>query len=240
MGSFFAGIKAGTLGGTVYLGGFALFNVFLLYALKADALAVISQNFSQSCLPATPGTSVEDCFNSVVAVYIPLIAFIGFFIALLYAGLFGRFYERIPGRTPFFKGETMAVVVGLNLLVIGLTGFAFDFVARVSLGVFFFAWTVVYGYLLGRLYRKYTRLVRFESQDPTSIRILVGSRDYTGKEVTLAHTSTHQIRAEVADDASFKEWTVSGGITVDDARSFETAMEIGGDGLLKAQGGKKH
>ncbi|MDA4125004.1 MAG: hypothetical protein OK438_06110 [Thaumarchaeota archaeon] len=240
MGSFFAGIKAGTLAGTVYLGGFALFNVLLLFALKADALAIISQNFSQSCLPATPGTSVEDCFDSVVAVYIPLIAVIGFFVALLYAGLFGRFYERIPGRTQLFKGEVIAVVVGLSLLFIGLTGFAFDYIARVSLGVFFFVWTVLYGYFLARLYRKYTRLVRFESQDPTSIRVLVGRKDYTGKAVTLAHTSTHQIRAEVADDASFKEWTVSGGITVDDARSFETAMEIGGDGLLKVQGGKKY
>lgn len=238
MGSFFAGIKAGTLGGTVYLGGFALFNVLLLYALKSDVIAFISQNFSLACAPST--TSVEECFSLVVAVYIPLIAFVGFFVALLYAGLFGRFYERIPGRTPIFKGETIAVVVGLNLLVIGLTGFAFDLAARVSLGVFFFAWTAVYGYVLGRLYRKYTRLVRFESQDPASIRILVGHRDYTGKAVTLAHTSTHQIRADVADDASFKEWTVSGGVTVDDARSFETAMEVGGDGLLKAQGGKKY
>jgi hypothetical protein len=242
LGSFFAGIKAGTLGGILYLGGLALFNVFLLYALKQDVLTVIHNNYSQVCTQTATvnSTSIDDCFYSVVAVYVPFIAFLGFFVSLLYAGIFGRYFDRMPGKGPVFKGETLAAIVGVNLLLFNLTGVYFDVPARLGLGAFFFVWTVVYGYAVGKLYKKYTRVVRFESVDPASVRIFVGGRDYTGKAVSLAHTSTHQIRADVADDASFKEWTISGGITVDDPRSYETAMEVNGDGLLKAQSAKKY
>ncbi len=248
MGSFFAGIKAGTLGGVAYLGGLALFNVFLLYALKADVLNVIAQNPSQICTTGgtTNSVSVEQCFSLVVAFYVPFTAFVGFLISLVFAGVFGQKYDRFPGRRSIIKGMGMAAIVGIIFLSspywlgLNLVGFFFDYKSTVLVSVFFFLWTILYGYVLGRLYRRYTRIVRFESLHPASVRVLVGGRDYTGKEVTLAHTSTHQVRAEVAGDASFKEWTVSGGITVDDPRSFETAFEVSGDGLLKAQASKKY
>jgi hypothetical protein len=99
---------------------------------------------------------------------------------------------------------------------------------------------LVFGYVLGRLYRRYTRLVKFLSLDEGSLRILLDGRDYTGKARTLAVTSTHKVRAEVADDASFKEWEGEGGITIDDPRSFETTIEITGDGALKAVVAKKY
>ncbi len=248
MGSFFAGIKAGTLGGVFYLGGLAIFNILLLYALKADVLNVIAQYPSQVCTSggATNSTSVEECFSLVVAFYIPFTAFVGFLVSLVFAGVFGRAYDSIPGRGSSMKGLGMAAIVGISFfsspywLGLNLVGFFFEYESALLVTTFFFFWTIVYGYILGRLYRRYTRLVRFESQDPDSVRVMVGGRDLTGKEVTLAHTSTHQVRAEAADDASFKEWTVSGGIAVDDPRSFETAFEVNGDGLLKAHSGKKY
>ena len=112
MGSFFAGVKAGTLAGIVYIGSLALFNVALLYLFKADVLGIINQSYSQVCAPVATNSSVniEDCFSSVVVVYIPFIAFLGYFVTLAYSAIFGRFYEHIPGGRPWAKGLTFAVI----------------------------------------------------------------------------------------------------------------------------------
>jgi hypothetical protein len=245
LGSFFAGIKAGTLGGILYAGGLALFNVALLYALKPEVLSAIYQSYSQYCTPLSgvaanaSATSLEDCFSLVVSVDVPFVAFVGFLISLLYAGIFGRFYEAFPGKGPTLKGETAAAIVAFNLIFFGFSGFLFDAEAAAATGVFLLAWTLAYGYTLGRLYRRYTRLVTFESQDEESLRVIVDGRDYTGKSLTLAATSSHKVRAEGTDGSSFREWSTSGGITLEDPRSFETVMEVNGDGLLKAQASKK-
>ncbi len=242
MGSFFAGIKAGTLGGALYVGGLAVFNVLLLYALKADVFAAISQSYPQVCTssPAPGNASLEDCFSLLLAVDVPFVAFIGFLITLLYTGIFGLWYERLPGRGPLAKGETIAAIVGFNLVLFGYSGFYFDYRSGIATGIFVLAWTLLFGYLVGRLYRKYTRLVKFQSQDEELLRILVDGRDFTGKSRTFATTSTHKVRAEVADDSSFIEWQVGGGISVEDPRSFETAMEVNGEGILTAKVGKKY
>lgn len=245
MGSFFAGIKSGTLSGIVYLGGLALFNVFVLYVFKAETLGALTQSYSQFCTGTSPINSTitgspEDCFASVVTVLVPTAAFLGFFVALLYAGILGRYYESFPGRHPVLRGETMAVIVGVNLLVFGLSGDYFTYNTGVAMNVFFIAWTVLFGFLLGRLYKRYTRLVSFESEDRNLLKILVDGRDQTGKSLTFALTSNHRLKAEVADDASFKEWEPVGGIKLEDPRSFETVMEIEGDGTLKGKVGGKY
>ncbi|MDE1853542.1 MAG: hypothetical protein KGI38_07330 [Thaumarchaeota archaeon] len=243
MGSFFAGIKAGTLSGVLYVGGTAIFNVTLLYAMKPSVLSYIQTSYSTVCPPvaATNMTgSVEDCFASVVAVDVPYIAFVAFFVVLTYAGVFGMFYDSLPSRSHIWKGETMGAVIAANLLFFGLSGFYFDSESAAASGLFLAGWTAVFGYVLGRLYRKYTRMVSFESGDPTLLKILVDGRDFTGKARTFALTSNHKIRAEVADDASFREWEPSGGVTMEDARSFDTVMEVNGEGALKGVVGKKY
>ncbi len=241
MGSFFAGVKAGTLAGLVYLGGIAAFNVAILYALKGDVLSQIRASYSAVCggIP-TESASLQSCFNSVVAIYVPFIAFIGFFVALVYSAIFGRFYEAFPGGRFWMKGETLAAVVGISLLYFGLSGIYFDYASKVAGTAFFVVWTLTYGLLMGKLYSRYTRVVRFESQDPSLLKISVDGRDFTGKVRTFSLKSVHVLRAEVSEDASFKEWTVSGGVTVEDQRSFETEMDVNGDGLLKAQVSKKY
>jgi hypothetical protein len=242
LGSFFAGVKAGTLAGLLYLGGLAAFSVFLLYALKPDVLTAISQQYPNICtqVATVNSSSIEDCFSSVVAVYVPFDAFVGFFIALFYSGLFGFYYESFPGNGRWLKGETLAAVVGVNLVLLGLSGFYFDLESSVATVAFFLAWTFIFGYVVGSLHSKYTRTVRFESQDPESLRIFVDRRDFTGKARTFALTSSHKLRAEVADDASFKEWECTGAVAIEDARSFETVMEVNGDGVLRANVTKKY
>ncbi|MDA4120860.1 MAG: hypothetical protein OK404_00455 [Thaumarchaeota archaeon] len=237
MGSFFAGVKAGTLGGILYVGGLALFNVFLLFAFKGSVLNAISHSYSQVCPAAPPvnsTSSLEGCFQLVVAVDVPYVAFIAFFLTLLYSGIFGLWYEWFPTKSPTAKGEVIAGVIGLNLVFFGFSGFYFDFASSVASGAFLVAWTIFFGYLVGRLYRRYTRIVEFESPGKNLLRILVDGRDFTGKARTLAFTSTHKVRAEAAEGASFKEWVTAGGVKVDDPRSFETTIEITGDGSLKA------
>ena len=243
MGSFFAGIKAGTLGGILYVGGMAAFNVGLLYADKPAVLNLISQSFSSICAQASgaaTSTAVQQCFDSVVSVDVPYIAFVAFFISLIYAGLFGMFFDSLPAKAATWKGETFAGIIGVNLVFFGFSGFYFDTNSAAATSAFVIAWTILFGYVLGRLYRKYTRLVEISSQDEKLLRVMVDGRDYTGKAKTFATTSSHKVRADVADDASFKEWEASGGISLEDSRSFETVMEVNGEGALKGLVGPKY
>lgn len=239
MGSGFAGVKAGVIAGVVYIGSIALFNVLLLYILKQDVLKVISQQYPHLCppVPATNSTGVEDCFSSVVVGYIPVLAFLGFFVSLLYAWFFGRLYEYFPAKGARAKGLMIALVVLLNLVFFGLTGVPFEQLAAIAITVFVVVATVGYGVLIGSLYRRYTKLVDFGNPGGV-LKIMVDGRDFTGKSRTFATKSVHEIRAESTGGKSFKEWVVSGGVTVEDKRSFETTMEVNGDGILKADWGK--
>jgi len=239
MGSFFAGIKAGTLGGIFYIGGLAAFNAALLYAFKDAAMNLIYQNYPTIC-PTINSTSIEACFSSVVEVYIPYTAFLGFFVSLFFAALFGWSYESFPGKSSLVKGEVVAVLVALGLVLGDLYGVILGPLATALLVAFFVIWTGLYGFIMGRLYVRYTRTVRFESSDVKLVKVMVDGKDYTGRTRTFAHTSTHEVRAEVDEGASFKGWDVSGGVMVEDPRSFETLMEVNGDGLLKAQGARKY
>ena len=241
MGSFFAGIKAGTLGGALYVGGIAVFNVILLYALKGTVLSAISQAYPQAC-PMVPNVngSAEDCFSSVVAVDVPFIAFVAFFIALAYSGVFGLYYDSLPNRGPTARGVIFGGIVGVNLVFFGFSGYVFDSSSAAATMVLMVIWTPVFGYLLGRLYTKYTRKVAFSSQDLELLKVMVDRRDCTGKTRTFATTSSHKVRAEVSDDASFKEWGATGGITLEDPRSFETVMEVNGNGTLTGKVGRKY
>ena len=240
MGSFFAGVKAGTLGGIVYVGGLAVFNALLLIGLKHEVLGYPS--FYQMCSPGAQGnvTALNQCFSVVLEIYVPFIAFIGYFIALFFTAFFGLWYERIPGRGPVGKGEIMAGVIGIALVYSGFYGFSFNFDSEAATGAFLVAWTIFFGYVIGVLYKRYTRSVAFQTPDPSLLKILVDGKDFTGKTRTFATTSSHKVRAELADDASFKEWEVSGGVNLEDARSFDTIMEVNGDGLLKGKVGKKY
>jgi len=233
LGSFFAGIKAGTLAGIVYVGGIAIFNVVLLYALQPSALNAISTTFPQLCpLPGNSTASASSCFQSVLAVDVPFNAFVAFFIALGYSGVFGLYYDSLPSRGPMVRGLIFAAIIGANLVFFGFSGYVFDTESAAATAVMMLLWTPFLGYLLGTLYKKYTRLVEFSSPDTNLLRVYVDGRDATGRARTFATTSNHRLRAEAAEDASFKEWEASAGITLDDSRSFETTMEVGADGKV--------
>lgn len=242
MGSFFAGVKAGTLAGVLYIGGLVLFNVALLFAFKADALSVISKNYTGICPPVAAAnmTSADDCFGWVVSIFPEYLGFAGFFVTLGFSGLFGVYYDSLTGRGPVPKGETAAILVGLSLVLLGIAGVSFTPFVSAALGTFLVAWTFVFGVALGRLYARYTRKVRLEGPAKGEASIMVDGKDFTGRTRTFAVKSVHQLRAEVGGGMSFRGWTVSGGVSVEDQKSFETEMEVNGDGLLKLEVSDKY
>jgi len=237
-----AGLKAGVVAGLIYIGALVLANLAILYLLRQDILNYITNNFSLVCtaVNSVNSTSVQDCFNSLAPVYLPFIAFVGFFLVLGYSALFGRVYDSLPGQGPYFKGLLIAPLVAISIVFFQLLGFTFELSATAALAIVLVAATVAYGLLMGRFYKRYTRVIQFVSEDDSALRIIVGRSDLTGKTMTLAANSVHNIEAKVGDDSSFKGWSVSGGVAVEDTKSFETTMEVKGDGLLKGQVGKKY
>jgi len=247
MGSFFAGIKAGTLGGILFVAGLAAFNVILLYALKPDVLLAINQSNPAAC-PTVPNVngSVQDCFDLVVSVSVPFSSFVSIFVVLIISGLFGLYYDSLPGRSATIKGLFFgAILVFCMIFVVPLLFglgliYAFNLSSGVATAAFLLCWTPLFGYLLGRLYKKYTRSVEFSSQDPGLLKVVVDGRDSTGREKTFAATSNHKLRADIVEGASFREWEATDGIALEDSRSFETTMEINGDGKIVGKVGPKY
>jgi len=237
-----AGLKAGVIAGIAYIGTLIVANLAVLYLSKPEILQYITNNFAQVCSPVSSvnATTIEDCFDSLAPVYLPFIAFLGFFVTLVYSAVFGRLYDRLPLRSPSFKGLLLAPLAAISLVYLQLIGFTYELFATEALVLVLLISTVAYGVILGRFYRRYTRVVQFVSEDDSALRIVVGRSDLTGKTTTMAANSSHNIEAKVAEDSSFKGWSVSGGVTVEDARSFETTMEVSGDGLLKGQVAKKY
>ena len=247
MGSFFAGIKAGTLGGILYVAGLAAFNVILLYALKGDVLTAINQSNPVAC-PLVPNVngSAQDCFDLVVSVSVPFISFVSIFVVLFISGLFGLYYDSLPGRSTTIRGLFFGAIVVFCMVIVvplffglGLI-YAFNMQSDIASAVFLTCWTAVFGYLLGRLYKKYTRTVEFSSEDPSLLKVVVDGKDSTGREKTFATTSNHKLRAEIAEGASFREWEATGGVALEDTRSFETTMEVNGNGKILGRVGAKY
>jgi hypothetical protein len=234
LGSAFAGVKAGILAGIIFSGSIGLFNVILLYLLKADVLKFTSGN---GCAGIVAGGSVptpEECFTLVLTIYVPFFMFLIFIISLFFAASYGRFLEYIPGQGYRTKSTSIALILLILLLVLGLGGISFELVARISILVFNLFMAVVYGFVLGSLYKRYTRLVEFVSPDPSSLVIRVDGKNFTGKTRTFSLRSSHAVKAVTSGEKSFKEWAASGGVVIEDSKSFETSIEINGDGMLKA------
>ena len=218
----------------------AAFNVLLLYALQSSVITAVNRSYPVQC-PLIPNVngSARDCFSALVSYDVPFLAFVAFFITLLYTGIFGIYYDSLRINSTA-KGLMVGAIIAVNLVFFGYSGYIFNLESAASSTIFLVGWTAVFGYVLARFYRKYTSPVRFESQDPGLLRIVVDGREQTGRERTFALTSNHRLRAVVSEDASFKEWVPSGRITLEDSRSFDTTMEVNGEGAITGVVGRKY
>jgi FlaA1/EpsC-like NDP-sugar epimerase len=230
MGSLLGGLKAGVVSGIIYVSSLALVNLAALYLYKNEAISLIEKNFASQCMSIT----AEGCFLSVIQVYLPVNMFVNYMLLLFYSSIYGRLYEYIPGREYYSKGVTISLILLLNLAFFGSVITQFTFYGRLIVLFAAILLTIILGFLLGKFYRRYTRLVEFQSSDPEHIRVFVDGRDVTGKKLTLSVRSTHRARAE--GKIPFKSWVVTGGVSVDDPRSYETFFEVNGDGILRVNG----
>lgn len=235
MGSAFAAVKAGILGGIFYAGITGSFNLFVVFIFKNSALSVLSK--FQECSGITVGGPVStpnECFSALIAVLVPYSVFIIFVVSLVFSSAFGIFFESLPGRSYATRASIVAFIMIILLLYTGFEGISFDTQQRVMIATFDFIMAYLYATILGSLYKRYTRVVEFSSQNPELLRIILGRRDVTGKTRTVAANSSVKVRASPLGNAAFKEWSYSGGVTLEDSKSFETVMRVAGDGMLKA------
>lgn len=235
MGSAFAAVKAGILGGIFYAGITGSFNLFVVFIFKNSSLSVLSE--LQECSGITVGGPVStpnECFSAYIPVFVPYSVFIIFLVSLVFSSAFGIFFESLPGRSYATRASIVAFIMIILLLYTGLDGISFDTQQRVMIATFNFIMAYLYATILGSLYKRYTRVVEFSSQDPELLRIILGRRDVTGKTRTVAANSSVKVRASPLGNAAFKEWSYSGGVTLEDSKSFETVMRVAGDGMLKA------
>jgi len=232
-GSSLAGAKAGILGGIFFAAAAGLFNIALLETFSGSVLQVLQAN--QFCSGAPGAASPQECFSTLLTADIPsLVMFPIAVFGIIFGGLYGMYYEFLPGHGYRTKAVAIGMLMLVFIVVFGVAGSTtttdqtqlaimrgFDTVAMLT-----------YAVIIAHFYRKYTRVVEFESPNPEKLKITVNGKDYTGKAKTLALHSTHTVRAP-SESGAFKGWLVSGGVSVLDPKSFETTMRVDGDGLLK-------
>jgi hypothetical protein len=228
LGASLAGAKAGILGGIFFGAAAGLFNVVILEAFSKSVL----QYFSTNAL-CSGTVAAQDCFSTLLTADIPSLVIFPIAVAgILFGGFFGVFFEHLPGTGYRIRAVAIGMGLLIFLLFFGLAGLTIDQTEKTLMDVFDVVAMLGYTLIIAHFYRKYTREVKFESPNPKKLKILVEGKDLTSKVRTFSLHSTHTVRAP-SESGAFKEWLVSGGVSVLDAKSFETSMRVDGDGLLK-------
>jgi hypothetical protein len=234
VGSALAGAKAGAFASLYFAGSISLFNILLLFSFKNQALSYLATNF-QSCSnngPATVAGTAEYCFSNLIFPGVPLYDFArSVVVALLFAVAMGLYFDYLPGPTYIRRTLLVALIMLVAMLFLDLFGIVTSQLQEVLMITFEGVAAVVYALIMARLYRSFTREVEFQTI-PSSGKVVVDSRDLTGKRKTFMVNSEHKVKA-AGELKTFKGWLVSGGVTVKEPKQPETSILIGGDGLLK-------
>ena len=229
-GSSLAGAKAGILGGIFFAAAAGLFNAAVLEAFSSSVLANFATN--SNCIPPA-GVSPADCFSTLLQADIPsLVVFpIGVF-GILFGALYGLYYEWLPGHGYRIRAVGIGMAMLIAMLLLRVAGLTTDPNQKAIMDAFDTLSMLIYALIISHFFRKYTREVEFDSPDPERLKITVDGKNFTGKTKALSLHSTHTVRAP-SESGAFHLWLVSGGVTVLDAKSFETTIRVDGDGLLK-------
>jgi hypothetical protein len=229
LGSGLAGAKAGILGGIFLGAAIGISNILLLEAFSSDVLQFLAGNAALCPATATP----QDCLSTTLLFSIP--TFVMFPVAVfgvIFGSLFGLYFEYLPGVGYRMRGLSMGLGLLVFILFFGVGGETIPGTTKAVMSALDLLLVVAYTLIISRFYRKFTREVAFQSARPKDLKVLVDERNSTGKTKTFALNSTHKVKAD-DDGKGFKEWLVSGGVSVDDPKSFETTFKVEGDGLLK-------
>ena len=227
MGSAIAGAKAGTIASLYFAGSISLFNLLLLLAFKNQALSYLDQNFS-TC----SGATAESCYNAWIFLGVPFDDFTRIaVIALLFAIAIGVYFDYIPGTNYTRKTLIPTLIMLVAMLFLNLFGIVtsqLELVLMISFEVFA---AILYAVVMARLYRRFTREVEFQTVPPSG-KVVVDSRNLTGKKRTFSVNSSHKVEA-AGELKTFKGWLVSGGVSVKEPKELKTSIVVSGDGLLK-------
>ena len=225
-----SGAKAGILGGIFFAAAVSIFNLALLEAFSGSVMAT----FQANSFCTTPPTTPQDCFSTLLSADIPsLVAFPVGVLGILFGALYGMYFEFLPGKGYRIRALAIGMAMFIVMLFLRLAGLTTADPTQVAIMDFLDLVSMLgYVVIIAHFYRKYTREVKFESPSPERLKITVDSKNFTGKTKTLSLHSTHTVRAP-SESGAFHQWLVSGGVSVLDAKSFETTMRVDGDGLLK-------
>jgi len=231
LGSGLAGAKAGILGGIFFAAAAGLFNIAILEFYSSNVLAY----FQTISVCTTAPTTTQDCFSTLLTADIPsLVMFPIAILGIVFGGLFGIYFEFLPGHGYQIKALAMSMLLFIFLIVFDLAGSTSttDQTQLLLVRMFDAIAMLGYAFIIARYYKKFTREVEFVSSDLEKLKITVDGKNFTGKTKTLSVHSTHTVRAP-SESGTFHQWLVSGGVSVLDAKSFETTMRVDGDGMLK-------
>jgi hypothetical protein len=226
-----AGAKAGILGGIFFAAAAGLFNIVLLEVFRSSVLAA----FQANVLCTTPPTTPQDCLSTVLQADIPsIVMFPIAVLGIVFGALYGLYFEFLPGKGYRIRAVGIGMLMLIAMILFDVAGNTTTTdVTQLSIMRSFDSIAMIgYALVIARYYKRFTREVKFESPNPERLKISVDGRNWTGKVKTLAVHSEHTIKAP-SESGAFKEWHVSGGVSVLDSKSFETTMRVDGAGLLK-------
>ncbi len=237
MGSVLAGARAGAAASLCFAALVSVFNLLLLYSYKTQILVYLAQTYPSTC-PATATSSTsgsaESCFAEIIVNGIPTADFLRVtVIGMIFAVVIGVYFDQLPGRTYLSRTLLASLIMLVGMLFLGLYGLVEDETQALLMILFQSGSAFLYAVILARLYRRFTREVEFQTTNK-STKVMVDRRDVTGKKRTFAMNSNHKL--ELADEqAAFRGWLVSGGLTVKEPKEQKTTFRVTGDGLLKVR-----
>lgn len=226
MGSVLGGLKAGSVSSLWFAGSVSVFNALVLLSFKSATLGTLA-TYAQCAVP-------ESCFSTLLFPGIPLYDFVRtLVIAVLFAVTIGMYFDYIPGSSYTRKALLVSLLMLVVMFFLGLYGLVADELQLAIMVTFEVVGAAVYAVIFAQLYRRFTREVEFQSQKTALMKIMVDRRDLTGRKRTFTVNSTHRVEA-VSEGRPFKEWLVSGGVSVGEPREPKTTLRVVGNGLLKA------
>jgi len=235
LGSLLGGVKAGAVASLWFAGSISVFNALVLLSFKSTTISLLS-TYSQcsGSGSASQTGSAESCFSTLLFPGVPQYDFLRTaIIAMFFALSIGMYFDYLPGPSYTRKTLLVSLIMLLLMFFLGMYGIVADAGQEILMVSFELVAALLYAVVFARLYRRFTREVEFQSQKPGLMKIMVDRRDLTDRKRTFSTNSTHKVEA-VSEGKPFKEWLMSGGVSVENSREAQTTLKIVGDGLLKA------
>ncbi len=237
MGSILGGLKAGAVASIFFAGSASAFNALILLSFRSDVITYLDSTSPSQCSSAVTAGLVgsgEYCFSTLLYPGIPFYDFVRtLIIAIFFSLSIGIYFDYIPGRSYTRKALLASLIMLVVMLFLGLYGLVTDGLQEVLMVSFEIVAAAIFAVVFAQLYRRFTREVEFQSQRTASMKVMVDRRDLTGRKRTFSTNSTHKVEA-VSEGKPFKEWLVSGGVSVKEPKESKTTIRVVGDGLLKA------